>query len=145
MKMNFAVATLVLGSVLIAAPGPSPAAPDHRGHGVSASHAGHRDRGYQRGPRGDYGRYGDHRRRDGHYAPFSHHGYRKHGRYGGHRSYWPRRHYRGYRRYSGHRYDAPGYHYHRHRPVVQLYADYDAYVHCPTHGGYFLVDDLYYY
>lgn len=51
------------------------------------------------------------------------------------------RYYRdGYRPY----YESRHEHYHRHRPILEIYANFDRYTHCPGHGGYFRIDDIYY-
>ena len=93
------------------------------------------------GKHGHHDRHYDNRGYDRHYdRDYDRRDYRYNKRYYGGRYYD-----RGYRAY-GYRPNHRGRdHYHRGRPIVRVFSDFDRYLHCPGHGGYFLSADIYYY
>ena len=92
-----------------------------------------------------YDRRRDHRYNDYHdsrhgYGYYGHHG--RHDRYDRRVRVYPRHNPSRY--YQQYRYQQHREHFHRHRPLLEIRARFNDYMHCPGHGGYFLVDDFFY-
>lgn len=118
------LALVSLAVVALTMPSTSLAGGGYR-HGYDRHHHGDRrhggqDRQHRRGYR--HQRYGYYDYRND---------YRYYGGYARHRPF--------YRQDYGHR-----GHYHRYRPIVRIYRNFDRYIHCPDHGGYFYRGDIYY-